>query len=111
LGLAALSAWCTRIRSTLELALGLCLVHLLAHLLLAHLLLAHLLLANLLLAHLLVHLLLVHLLAHGVLLLVGTTSGAESAVLLRRLLSLCAGLAEARVAHVGDSRLMEVDTS
>jgi hypothetical protein len=105
-----LSARRARGRRTLELALGLCLVHLLAHLL-THLLLAHLLLAHLLLTHLLVHLLLVHLLAHGVLLLVGTASSAESTVLLCGLLRLCAGLAETRVAHVGEGWLVEVDKS
>jgi hypothetical protein len=96
LRLAALSARRARGRRTLELTLGLCLVHLLAHLLLTHLL---------------VHLLLVHLLAHGVLLLVGTASSAESTVLLCGLLRLCAGLAETRVAHVGEGWLVEVDKS
>jgi hypothetical protein len=109
LGLATLRARCTGGRRTLELALRLWLVHLLAHLLLAHLLLAHLLLAHLLthllLVHLLAHLLRVHLLAHGVLLLVGTAGRAESAVLLRRLLRLRAGLAKVGEAHIFGDRV------
>jgi hypothetical protein len=104
LGLAALSARRTRGRGALELTLGLCLIHLLAHLLLAHLLATHLLLTQLL-----VHLLLVELLAHGVLLLIRAAGGAESTVLLCGLLRLCAGLAEGRVAHVRKGWLVSVD--